>query len=286
MKWFTIFLGMALIALSAILTSFHGTIEELALPLRLPTKFIPTLFKAIIAICAIEGTRTVVIAVYKIKNAKSQRDNFTVGVSHLAKICFGLLGVALLLSLFDISLKEAIATLSFIAAAIVLMTKDYISNLINGMYLTFTKVINIGDQVQIEKNKGKIVDITLTNVHLLNEDDDIIYIPNNKVFSSEIINYTRRELKKSSIEFEMDNQIVRDADELEGLMKECIASFGTSVIPETINLKVQQISFDHTVFKLQYVLSDPLNKEMDKKVKRVLIRHVLKLTIDGRLKAN
>jgi small-conductance mechanosensitive channel len=286
MKWFSVFLGLLFIAFSAILTSFHGTIEQWALPLHLPNNFIPTLFKALIAICAIEGTRTLLIALYKIKNGKSQRDNFTIGISHLAKICFGLLGVALLLSLFNISLKEALATLSFIAAAIVLMTKDYISNLINGMYLTFTKVINIGDQVQIEKNKGKILDITLTNVHLLNEDDDIIYIPNNKVFSSEIINYTRRELKKSSIEFEMDNRYVQNADQLEQLLKECISAFGPAVLQETINLKVQQIFFDHTVFKLQYILSDPLNKEMDKKVKRTVIRYVLKLTIDGQLLRN
>ena len=75
-----------------------------------------------------------------------------------------------------------------IAAALVLITKDYISNLINGMYLTFNRIINIGDQVQIGSLKGKILDITLTNVHLLNDDDDIIYIPNNNVFSTEIIN--------------------------------------------------------------------------------------------------
>jgi len=104
------------------------------------------------------------------------------------------MAVVLVLSMFNINVKEAITSLSLIAAALVLITKDYISNLINGMYLTFNKVINIGDQVQVGLQKGKIVDITLTNVHLLNDDDDIIYIPNNTVFSTDIINYTGREL--------------------------------------------------------------------------------------------
>jgi len=285
MKWFNIVLGILLIALSAALVSQHETFIQFAEQFNWPERFAPTLYKVVIAFLAVDGSRLLLIATYKVQNAKYSKDNFTIGISHIAKIIYGLLGAVLLLSLFNISVKEAITTLSFIAAALVLMTKDYISNLINGMYLTFAKVINIGDQVQIDKNKGKILDITLTNVHLLNEDDDIIYIPNNKVFSSEIINYTRRELKKSSLDFEMENTIVMEADELERRIKETMSEFGGYIQSGTINLKVQQIKFDHTVFKLQYVLNDPLKKEVDKKVKRAVISHFLKVTVEARSKA-
>jgi small-conductance mechanosensitive channel len=162
------------------------------------------------------------------------------------------------------------------------MTKDYISNLINGMYLTFTKVITIGDQVSIDGNKGKILDITLTNVHLLNDDDDLVYIPNNKVFSGEIINYTRRELKKTTIEFEIDPFVISDIDALEKRLIEEMEPHMSSIQPGTCNLKTVSVKKDVVVLKFQYILTDPLNKELDKKVRRFFVRRLVRLLHGGK----
>jgi hypothetical protein len=173
-------------------------------------------------------------------------------------------------------MKEAIQSVSLVAAAIVLMTKDYISNVINGMYLTFAKVINIGDQVLIDNSKGKILDITLTNVHLLNDDDDIVYVPNNKVFASEIINYTRRELKKSSIDFEVEPKLVPNVEELEVELIHRLAPYAAYIQPGTYNLKTVSVKKDYIQFKFQYILHEPLNKEVDKKVRRHFVRELVK----------
>ncbi|MFM9985413.1 MAG: mechanosensitive ion channel family protein [Flavobacteriales bacterium] len=244
--------------------------------LIIPKILIPTIYRIAIAVCLTEFLRLAIIAFYRPSNPSLKRDNFTIGISHLAKVLYLVLGGVLILSLFDISVKEAITTLSLIAAAVVLMTKDYIGNLINGMYMTFARVINIGDQVQIEEHKGRIMDITLTNVHLLNDDDDIIYIPNNKVFTSEIINYTRRELKKSSIDFEIPIEKLRDADWFQNEIISTLGELNSLIQPGTHNLKIQGIKHEYTSFKFQYILKDPLNKEDDKKVKRQVIRFIVK----------
>ena len=167
-----------------------------------PDRFAVTLYHALVVFLTIEAARLMTIAFYRPQGGV-KKDNFTAGLSQIARIVYSLIFGVLVLSLFSISMKEAITTLSLLAAALVLITKDYISNLINGMYMTFARIVNIGDTVKIADTKGKIIDITLSNVHLLNEDDDIVYIPNNNVFTSQIINYTRRELKKSSIDFEL-----------------------------------------------------------------------------------
>lgn len=251
----------------------------------LPKILIPTLYRIAIAVCLTEFVKLLIIAFYKPSNPHLKRDNFTIGISHLAKVLYAVMGGVLILSLFDISVKEAITTLSLIAAAVVLMTKDYIGNLINGMYMTFARVINIGDQVQIEEHKGRIMDITLTNVHLLNDDDDIIYIPNNKVFTSEIINYTRRELKKSSIDFEIPIEKLRDADWFQQEIISSLGELSSLIQPGTQNLKIQGIKHEYTSFKFQYILKDPLNKEDDKKVKRQVIRWIVKyLSHSGEIK--
>jgi small-conductance mechanosensitive channel len=214
---------------------------------------------------------------YKPANPKMRRDNFTVGMAHLARLVYAFMFVVLLLALFNISLKEAFSTLSLIAAAIVLVTRDYLANLISGMYITFSKMVIIGEQVSIAGNKGKILDITLSNVHLLNEDDDLIYIPNNKVFTNEIINYTRRELKKTSIDFEVDAMMVSDVENLEKLIIQALKPYENEIQPDTYALKTTAVKKDCIQFKFQYILEEPLNKEVDKRMRRFVIREIVRI---------
>lgn len=278
MKTVALIKSILFLALFALLVTGKSYFYNFVTVYNLPEKFVPTLYHILGVFLITEAIRLIFITFYKIQGG-ARRDNLTTGISHLSRVLYALLLGALFLSLFNISLKEAITSLSLIAAAIVLMTKDYISNLINGMYLTFARVVNIGDTVKIEEIKGKILDITLTNVHLLNEDDDIVYIPNNKVFSSEVINYTRRELKKSNIDFEIE---VRYVPEVEWLEKEIIDSLkdvAELIQPGSMNLKVQSIRQEYSSFKFQYILNDPLNKEHDKKVKRKVITFIISTII-------
>jgi small-conductance mechanosensitive channel len=252
---------------------------ELTNVINLPPVFEHTFYRSILAYLSVEAIRQGILLTYQ-PDSGQKRDNFTIGIGHISKVIYFLLAFVILLSLFNISVKEAITTLSLIAAAVVLMTKDYISNLINGMYLTFAKVVTIGDQVSIDGNKGKILDITLTNVHLLNDDDDIIYIPNNKVFSSEIINYTRRELKRTSIEFEVDPMIISDIEGLERRLIEILAPHIHEIQPGTCQLKTVSVKKDVLQLKFQYILNEPLNKEVDKKIRRFFIRRLVKVLQD------
>lgn len=269
-------------AAAVVLLIFHSSYNYFTSQLLLPEKLAPTLYRILIAICIIECLRLIILVFYTPQNQKTRKDNFTIGVSHLTKVIYGLLTGVLILSLFNISLKEALTTLSLIAAAVVLMTKDYIANLINGMYLTFTRVVNVDDQVQIEEHKGKILDITLTNVHLLNDDDDIIYIPNNKVFTSEIINYTRRELKKSNVEFNLDVALTPSTADLEEKIITALADYATEIQPGSSVLKVQAIKHEYIQYKFQFILSNPMNKEMDKKIRRHIIRYIVELITELR----
>jgi len=272
-------LVISLAALAAIIF-FQDQYNYLTSFTDLPPVFEHTLYRTLIALFVVESSRQVILLFYRTGHPERKRDNFVAGVSHIVTIIYFLLSLVLMLALFNISVKEAFTTLSLIAAAVVLMTKDYISNLINGMYLTFTKVITIGDQVSIDGNKGKILDITLTNVHLLNDDDDLVYIPNNKVFSGEIINYTRRELKKTTIEFEIDPFVISDIDALEQRLIREMEPHMSSIQPGTCNLKTVSVKKDVVGLKFQYILTDPLNKELDKKVRRFFVRRLVRLLHD------
>jgi len=109
----------------------------------------------------------------------------------------------MILGFWGIDFKSLLTSLSIVAAAIAIISKDYVSGIISGIIISFSKEINIDDYVKIGDNTGKILEINLSKITLLNDDDDIIYIPNDKVYMSEIINYTKKEIKKVSIDFEL-----------------------------------------------------------------------------------
>jgi small-conductance mechanosensitive channel len=264
-----------------ILVSLRKSFISLINTLEPPERFAVTLYHALVVFLTIEAARLMTIAFYRPQGGV-KKDNFTAGLSQIARIVYGLIFGILVLSMFSISMKETITTLSVLAAALALITKDYISNLINGMYMTLARIVNIGDTVMITETKGKIIDITLSNVHLLNEDDDIVYIPNNNVFSSQIINYTRRELKKSSIDFELD---ITQIDQLEKIEKEIIFALNELqdlIQPGSMVLKVNSIRHEYCSFKFQYILNDTLNKEHDNKVKRQVISFVMRYSLQTR----
>jgi small-conductance mechanosensitive channel len=112
---------------------------------------------------------------------------------------------------------------------------------------------------------------------LLSEDDDIIYIPNNKVFSEEIINYTRRELKKSYIDFQINPYSISDITELERILWNEVALFHDEIMDETFSVKIVLIKVDAVDCKVHYILKDPLNKEVDTQIKRILKRKIVTL---------
>jgi small-conductance mechanosensitive channel len=235
-----------------------------------------SVFRVVITVLITDIIHQIIVLFYR-SELVGRRDNFLYGIGHIKQVLYALYAGLLLLAVLNISLEKALTTLSLLAAAIVLIAKDYISNFINGMYMTFARVVNIGDEVSIGLHKGKIQDITLSSVHLLNEDDDLIYIPNSVVFSSDIVNYTRREIKKTSLDFEIDVLAVNDVVELENEIIEGMKEFHSNIKPGSYNLKVVSISNEHVKFKFQFLVNEGTDKELERIIKRRTIRHIVKL---------
>ena len=60
----------------------------------------------------------------------------------------------------------------------------------DGLFLLFEDQILQGDYVKIGDNKGRITDITFQNVVVVNDLGDVVFIPNNSVFTREVINFS------------------------------------------------------------------------------------------------
>lgn len=206
-----------------------------------------------------------------------KNDNVIYGLSNLYILLAVLFTIMTVLALMDVNYKALFTTLSIVAAAIAIVFKEYISEIISGFIISFSRQINNDDYVKIGEHKGKIIDINLAKTTLINEDDDVIILPNSKVFSSEIINYTQREIKKINTDFEISLDALESIEHLENELIESLKGFQKFIQKDSYNLKVVQIKKDFLQLKFQYVLHT-VDRELERKIRRTVARKVVLIT--------
>lgn len=126
------------------------------------------------------------------------KNNFFFGVSNIATLLIIVGSIVAIFNLFGIDIRTLLTSLSLVAVAITILTKEYINDFLVGLYYSFSRYIEINDYVKVGGHKGRILEIEMLKIKLLNDDNDIVILPNNMVYSSEIINYTKRDVRSTS----------------------------------------------------------------------------------------
>jgi small-conductance mechanosensitive channel len=209
----------------------------------------------------------------------NMNDNFTEAINNLHYILIFFAVIITILSFVNLNFVDVITSLSIVAAAIAIISKDYLSNIISGMITVFTKEVEIEDNIQIQHHKGKVKSLTLSKMVLLNDDDDVVFIPNNVVFSTDFINYSKRTVRKTSIDFEINMERVKSGEVIEAFLRKGIESYQEYIDQPTIYLRIEEIAKDHISFKFQYTLITPdreLEREIRRKVKRDILKFITK----------
>jgi small-conductance mechanosensitive channel len=204
----------------------------------------PRSYPLLILIAALYTIKFFVLWGYKRRNKIKTKDNFIIGINTIYYIFLIILVFFLVMVLLRVNIKEFFTSISILAAAIAIVSKDYISNAINGMILMFNNQISINDYIKIGEHKGKISHISLLNLQLINEEDDLIYIPNTTVLSHEIINYTKGESHKASIEFTAKANIISSIDDLESFLGKELMGKNANIEKDTFRLKILEVKFD------------------------------------------
>lgn len=196
---------------------------------------------------------------------------------HYILVFFVIIGTVL--RFFDIQILKVLTSLSIVAAAIAIISKDYLSNIISGLITVFSKELEIDDNISIHNHKGKVKALTLSKVVILNDDDDIVYIPNNIVFSSDFINYSKRRIKKTSIDFDLSTADLKSALEIETIIKNGIKEYLPYIEHNSIYLRIEHLKFDHVSFKFQYILKKS-KKDLEREIRRKVKREILNLMLN------
>ena len=236
---------------------------------------VSVLSRFIIFALTIDLFRRVVGYSYAKKNKLKERskDNFLFGINNIAKVVVGIGAIVSLFGLFGIDPMTLITSLSIVAAAIAIIMKEYINDFLVGIYFSFSKNFEINDYVQLADQKGKITEIQLLKIKLLNDDDDLVMIANNKVYANDIINYTKRDIRLMSIDFQIDISLVDDIESLEKELIETLVDFSEFLESDAYNIKIVKMKKDYLDLKFQYKLKR-LDYELQRQIRRKTVRQV------------
>lgn len=218
----------------------------------------------------------IMISWYLRKNRMQRltRDNFVLGINRISSVLNTIFAFISIMVLFGVNPFNMFVSVSIAAAAFALLSKDYVTNMINGLIIMFSDQLSLGDQIRVGEFRGKVLDITLINVVLQNDDDDIVLIPNSVIFSTMVLNQSKQNIKKLTIEFELDLKYQSSPDDLEKELKGVLRPFATNITENSFSLKILEIKKDLVHYKVQFLIPRP-DKETERKMRRLLINTIL-----------
>jgi len=228
---------------------------------------------------AISIIRWVVIYWYikKHKFKSNIKDNFILGINRIESILNTVFFMLALTSFWDVKLQELVFSISIVAAALAVTFKDYVANMINGLIIMFSDRLSLGDHIKVGDHEGKILDITLINMILQNEDSDMVIIPNSLAFSSVIVNQSKQNTKKLSIEFEMSLANGYTPEFIENQLNKVIENYADNVMPGGLTVKTIAINKDVVIFKAMILLKR-YDKVKEREIRRAINTSLIRLS--------
>jgi len=200
--------------------------------------------------------------------------NFVIGIGRISSILnVNVLLISVML-LFNIKPLEFLTSITIVAAAIALLTKDYITNIINGLIIMFSEQLEIGNKIAVGKNTGFIRDITLVNLVLKGETGEIILVPNNLIFSSEVVNYSKNNSHQVIIDSEIPFHSKVQLEELENCLSKELAPFEDRIFVDGAQLNVLERKPESLVVRFQFPIKTG-EKEIEKNAKNAINQAII-----------
>ncbi len=122
-----------------------------------------------------------------------------------------------------IQVTSFVALLSVAGLAVSLSLQNLLSSVSSGIVLLSVKPFRAGDFVEIGGVSGTVLEIGFMHTKLVTVDNKIIYVPNNEVSASKIVNYTQERERRIDLVFTADYACPRE--EVKRALKEAISGF-------------------------------------------------------------
>lgn len=164
--------------------------------------------------------------IYKICIKTLSKINIDKGVSNFITygVYTGCIIIVLMstLEIIGIPVGSFVAVLGTVGIGLGLAFKETLANLGSGFILLFFKPFKVGDYISLGNTEGFVNDIHIFSTSLQTFDNKIIVIPNSKLTSDNITNYTKEDIRRVEILFNLDYGV--DMNKVDSLLNNIIKS--------------------------------------------------------------
>jgi len=219
----------------------------------------------------------IIVSFYNRRHATHKvRGNFVLGINRLAAILNAVFAIVTIMIALGINPREFITSMTIVAMAIAVIFREYITNMISGLIVMFSEQFSIGDHIRIGEHSGKIIDITFANIVVLNEEEDMVLVPNNLVFTATVINKSAQISNKLTVRFELPLAEKMDVQTLNHRLDPLL-----KVMPdltpggETV-IRIAELGKDFVKYKIDLYAIDSSNRRQ-KRIESAVLDAVLHL---------
>jgi len=220
----------------------------------------------------------ILVKLYNSRNEQQVvRGNFVLGITRVATVGNVFFIIVSLMIAVGINPKDFITSMTIVAMAIAVIFREYMTNMISGLIIMFSDQFSVGDRIKIGEYQGKIVDITLANLVVRDEDDDAVMIPNNLVFTATLVNKTSQKSNKIVVKFELPIDRSFAVAELEQYLSPLLQKNPNLDHSQGFTIKVADMTKDYIKYKVEVSAISSSNK-VHQQVQSSILNEILQFT--------
>ncbi len=128
----------------------------------------------------------------------------TTAILYTARIILKSVVVICLVGYLGVDTSGLAALVASLGVGVGLAVNGALSNLAGGVLLIITRPFKIDDFIEFEGKSGTVEDIHITMTRIRTPDNKVVYIPNGKLSSDTIINYSEKSTRRVDLAFSLD----------------------------------------------------------------------------------
>lgn len=142
-------------------------------------------------------------------------------LAYISKIGLKILVVLMLIGYLGIDTSAVSALIASLGVGVGLAVNGTLSNFAGGILLLVTRPFRDGDYISANGFEGTVEDIFICNTKIRTNDNKVVYIPNGKLSTSEIVNYSEKPTRRVDLTFSVSYD--DDFEKAEAIILDIIA---------------------------------------------------------------
>lgn len=176
-------------------------------------------------------------------------------INEIIKYTVYVLAITIILNEIGINITAIALSLGIVGIAVGFAARDTLSNFISGLFVLGDKTFKVGDIIEIDDKKGKVVNMGFRVTKLITPDNNLITIPNSNFSKNVHINHTPLEEKRVDLDVTIPYNV--KIGDVERSFLDLVSEFKWTLDVPAANLLINELADTGVKATLSVWVDDP-----------------------------